>query len=152
MSANYIAKATVVIDAPPQMVWSALTTPELIKKYFFGTEAISEWQEGSEIRFRGQWEGEDYSDKGIILRMVPGKLFQHTYFSSLSGLEDSPENYSNVIYELEDEGEQTQLTVKQENMQTQKAKEKAEENWHGVLESLKSVVENTPREELSHHS
>ena len=152
MSANFIAKATVVIDAPPQMVWTALTTPDLIKKYFFGTEAISEWQEGSEIKFQGKWEGKDYADKGIILKMVPGKLFQHTYFSSFAGLEDSPENYSNVIYELGDEGEQTQLTVKQENMQTQEAKEKAEQNWQGVLENMKGVVENARREELLHQS
>ena len=152
MSANFIAKATVVIDASPQMVWNALTKPELIKKYFFGTDAISEWQEGSEIKFQGKWEGKEYVDKGIILKMVPGKLFQHTYFSSFSGLEDLPENYSNVIYELEDEGEHTQLTVKQENMRTQEAKEKAEQNWQGVLKTLKEVVEKNPREELLHQS
>lgn len=152
MSANFIAKATIVIDAPPKIVWAALTTPELIRQYFFGTEVISEWKEDSEIKFQGEWEGKKYVDKGLIMKMIPGKLLQHTYFSSFSGMEDSPENYSNVIYELGDEDEQTQLTVKQENMQTQEAKEKAEQNWQGVLENMKGVVEKARREEILHQS
>src|SRR4051812_7521444 len=116
MSKNIIAKAEATIQAPAAKVWEALTTPASIKQYFFGTDAVSDWKVGSPLLFKGVWEGKEYTDKGTILRSVPEKLFQYTYFSSFSGLKDSPENYANVSYELDGDDGQTTLTVKQENI------------------------------------
>lgn len=141
MSINLIAKATATINAPASKVWEALITPELIKQYFFGTEAISEWKVGSPLEFRGTWDGKEYIDKGTILQMLPEKLFQHTYFSSFSGLEDLPENYANVTYELDEDNGVTTLTVRQENLQDVKTQEQAEKNWAMVLDSLKKMLE-----------
>lgn len=45
------------IDAPAEEVWAALTTPETIKHYFFGSEVETDWEEGSPIVFRGEYEG-----------------------------------------------------------------------------------------------
>ena len=75
MSANLIAKASTNISAPASRVWDALTNPEIIKQYFFGTQAISDWKEGSSLEFKGEWEGKKYLDKGIILKSEPEKLF-----------------------------------------------------------------------------
>lgn len=149
MSVNIIAKATILIAAPPRAVWRALTTPELIKKYFFGAEATSSWKEGSELTYTSMWNGKQYVDRGTILKMVPGKLLQHSHFSESSGLEDLPENYSNVTYELGDEDGQTQLIVRQENIQTIEQKEKAEKNWQEVLNNLKGILENKSRERVA---
>jgi uncharacterized protein YndB with AHSA1/START domain len=143
MSLNLIAKSTVTINAPASKVWEALTKPELIKKYFFGTETVSEWRTGSPIEFHGEWEGKRYLDKGIILQILPDKLLQYTYFSSFSGLEDKPENYMNITYELdEEEAGLTTVTVRQENIQDIRTKEHSEENWSVVLQNLKELVEN----------
>ena len=57
-----IAIATITINASTSKVWDALTKPELIKQYLFGTEVATDWQVGSPIRYRGVWEGKTYED------------------------------------------------------------------------------------------
>lgn len=141
MSANLIAKASTNISAPAARVWDALTNPDIIKQYFFGTQAISEWKEGSPLEFKGEWEGKKYVDKGIILKSEPEKLFQYTYFSSFSNLPDLPENYANITYELNEDDGETTLTVKQENVADEEARKHSEQNWVHVLKSLKDLLE-----------
>ena len=141
MSANLIAKASTNISAPASRVWEALTNPELIKKYLFGTQAVSDWKEGSSLEFKGEWEGKKYLDKGIILKSEPEKLFQYTYLSSFSNLPDLPENYSNVTYELYEENGETILNVKQENVANEAARQHSQKNWEYVLKTLKELLE-----------
>ncbi len=52
-----IAKASISINASIAKVWDALTNPEVIKQYMFGTEIISDWKEGSPIIWKGEWQG-----------------------------------------------------------------------------------------------
>jgi uncharacterized protein YndB with AHSA1/START domain len=95
------AKASILIQSTSAKVWKALTEPELIKQYLFGTQVTSDWKVGGSITYRGIWQGKSYEDKGKILTLVPEKIFQSTYWSSIRGLEDRPENYAIVTYELE---------------------------------------------------
>lgn len=141
MSANLIAKASTTISASASEVWNALTNPDIIKQYFFGTNAISDWKEGSPLEFRGSWEGKEYVDKGTILKSDPPKLFQYTYLSSMSDLADAPENYMNISYELLEDNGETTLTVKQENVANEEARKHSEENWKNVLKDLKALLE-----------
>jgi Uncharacterized conserved protein len=60
--------ASVTIDTPIDEVWNALTTPELIKRWFFGVDTETDWQVGSPLVHRGEWHGKPYEDKGMILR------------------------------------------------------------------------------------
>ena len=53
MSKTYVAKAAITINAPASKVWDALTNPDLIKQYLFGTEVTTDWQVGSPITYRG---------------------------------------------------------------------------------------------------
>jgi len=46
---GFVAKKSLIINAPIAKVWDALVNPELIKHYLFGTEAISDWEVGSPI-------------------------------------------------------------------------------------------------------
>lgn len=143
MKNKYVAEVTKVMNAPASEVWDALTNPEKIKKYFFGTEAVSDWKEGSTLEFKGVWEGKEYSDKGKILKFEKGKLFQYDYFSSMSGLEDKPENYAVVTFELQPENGKTKLKITQDNIATEDSKKHSEENWSYILNSLKELVEKT---------
>jgi uncharacterized protein YndB with AHSA1/START domain len=97
---NLIAKTSININASASKVWEALTTPAMIKEYLFGTEAVSDFKVGSSIIYKGVWGGKIYEDKGKILEVVPEKLFVSTYWSSMGGKEDKPENYNKVSYEL----------------------------------------------------
>jgi uncharacterized protein YndB with AHSA1/START domain len=141
MSANLIAKASTSISAPASRVWDALTNADIIKQYFFGTQAISDWKEGSSLEFKGEWEGKKYVDKGVILKSEPEKLFQYTYLSSFSNLPDLPENYANITYELLEEDGETTLTVKQENVANEEVRKHSEQNWENVLKALKDLLE-----------
>jgi uncharacterized protein YndB with AHSA1/START domain len=53
MSKGFVAHATTAIKAPVDSVWEALVNPAMIRQYFFGTEVVSVWREGSLIRWKG---------------------------------------------------------------------------------------------------
>jgi uncharacterized protein YndB with AHSA1/START domain len=132
---------SILIDAPASEVWKAITSPEQIKKYLMGTEVKSDWKEGSPITYEGSYNGKSYRDKGVIKKIVPEKIFQSTYWSSVGGKEDKPENYNLVTYTLAPQDGKTQVTLSQDNIQSDKEKEHVSGNWKAVLQKLKAVVE-----------
>lgn len=138
---NSTATASILLNATPQRVWEALTDPAQIKEYLFGTTTTTDWKKGSPITYAGEWEGKAYEDKGTIIDIQPEKLLHTTYYSSMSGKDDKPENYSNVIYKLDAEGDKTRLTITQDNAGDEASKEHSQSNWNMVLESLKKLVE-----------
>ncbi|MBC7889307.1 MAG: SRPBCC domain-containing protein [Ferruginibacter sp.] len=145
MKNSITGNATISIHATASAVWNALTNPELIKQYLSGTEAISEWKEGSPIIFKGEWEGKLYEDKGTILIVELNKLLKYNYWSSLSGREDKPEHYEVITYELFEEGGDTTMTVTQENIPDEKMKAHSVQNWRKILNGMKEIIEkNTP--------
>lgn len=138
----YKIEKSIELNANREKVWDGLTNPEIIKQYMFGTETICDWQEGSEIIFQGSYEGTSYKDKGILQKIIPEKLLQYTYLSSFSGLEDKPENYHLITYELQDLNGKTNLILRQENIQNKEAQEHADKNWDFVLFTIKDILEN----------
>jgi len=142
MSKEAIARAATTIDAPASKVWDALTKPELIKQYLFGTEVTSDWRVGSPITYRGEWQGKPYEDKGKVLEIEPGKRLVSTFWSSLGGLPDAPENYNTVRYELAPEDGATRLTVTQDNNPSQEAADHSAQNWRTVLDGIKQLLES----------
>lgn len=141
MQADFIAKASIEVQAPASKVWEALTKPELIQQYLFGTQVVTDWQVGSPITYQGVWQGKPYEDKGKVLQVEPGKLLVSTFWSSLSGDADIPENYKTVRYELSPTGGGTTLTIIQDNNASQEEAEHSQQNWHMVLEGIKRLLE-----------
>ena len=141
MKNTYTAKATIKINAPTSKVWEALTKPELIKQYLFGTDVTTDWKVGSPITYKGVWQGRYYEDKGKILEVEPGRLLVSTFWSALSGFPDIPENYNTLRYELSPEDGGSRLSIIQDNNATQEDAEHSEQNWNIVLESLKKLLE-----------
>lgn len=141
MDKKLVAKASITINAPNSEVWNALVTPEAIKQYMFGTTVASDWKEGSQIVWKGEWEGKSYEDKGVILQFKPGRILQYTHFSPLSGLPDKPESYHTVTIELTAQGAQTHASLIQDNNPTEKARDHSEKNWRVMLGGLKRFLE-----------
>jgi uncharacterized protein YndB with AHSA1/START domain len=141
MDKQFVARRTLAINAPVAKVWDALVNPRMIKQYMFGTNAISEWKEGSPIVFRGEWEGKRYEDKGMILRLEPERVLQYTHFSPLSGVLDTPENYHTVTVELSSQGTRTLLSLSQDNNASEQAREHSEKSWGIMLASLRDLLE-----------
>jgi uncharacterized protein YndB with AHSA1/START domain len=133
---------SITINAPANKVWEALTNPAIVKQYFFGTNVKTDWKKGSPIIWEGEWEGKTYQDKGEIKEIDPGKYVKYSYWSSMSGTEDKPENYANVGYSLAEREGTTVLTVTQDNVKSQEAKEHSEQNWQSVFGKMKEMIEN----------
>ncbi len=141
MENNLTLEVSTLINASKSVVWKALTDPEQIKKYLFGTETISDWKIGSPITFSGVWEGKPYIDKGTILQIEKEKILKYNYWSSFSGTEDVPANYANITYSLKEKDGQTMFTILQDGIKTKEALDHSEQNWRMVMNSLKELLE-----------
>ncbi len=141
MKTNLIARASIRIHAPGEKVWDALVNPAAIRQYMFGTTVVSDWREGSPIVWKGEWQGKPYADKGVILQLKPGRVLQYSHFSPLAGLPDTPENYHHVTVELAAEGNQTRVSLAQDNNESEDDQAHSQQNWEMMLAALKKFVE-----------
>jgi uncharacterized protein YndB with AHSA1/START domain len=139
--ADYVATAETEISASLAQVWAAMTDPNLIKKYMFGSLVETDWQQGSSIVWKGEYEGRTYEDKGKILEIEPERRLKVTHFSPLTGREDVPANYHTLLYELRQYGDLTHLSLSQDNNASEEEAERARGNWEMMLGGLKEVVE-----------
>ena len=141
MSMNLISKKSITIRSSAQVVWNALTDPSVIKEWLFGTTTVTDWKVGSPVKFIGEWQGKTYEDKGVVLNNIPDKQLRYTYWSSMSGLKDSPENYAHVTYDIAEDGDEVMLTITQDNISNEDSRKHSEENWEKVLEKIKEITE-----------
>ena len=132
--------ASVEISASPGQVWHALTDPDLISEYFFGTRVETTWEPGSPITWSGEYDGTSYQDKGEVIEVVPEQRLVVTHFSPMTGQDDVPENYHRLTYSLEREGDATRLTLEQDNT-PEESVEDFQSNWDTMLGNLKELVE-----------
>jgi uncharacterized protein YndB with AHSA1/START domain len=133
--------SSITIDAPIEDVWRAVTTPALIKQWFFGVDTETDWNVGSPLVHRGEHGGKPYEDRGEILQFDPPKLLVHTHWSDLSGKPDSPEHYQEVSWALAQRDGATELTITERNLPSEEGKVLSEESWRAVLDNLKNVLE-----------
>ena len=136
-------KTTITFDEPIEKVWKGLTDPALVKLYFFGTDLSSDFKKGSRITFTGEWDGHQYVDGGTILDIDPPRLLKYSYWSSMSGTEDKPENYNILTYELDEKDGVTTFVITQEGVKSQEALEHSENNWQSVFDGLKELLKKT---------
>ncbi|MGB8193795.1 MAG: SRPBCC domain-containing protein [Chitinophagaceae bacterium] len=142
-------KNSITINAPASVVWDALTNPEQTKKYMFGCETVSDWKEGSPLLWQGSYEGKDMVFvKGIIQKIQAKKYLAYTTIDPNSDVEDKPENYLTVTYELTPENDQTVLTVTQGDYSKVGDGERRYNEtvsgggWQPILDQIKQLVEN----------
>lgn len=139
---DLVLKKKFIFNASADAVWDALTNPDKIKIYLFGTKTISDWKEGSQLLFTGEWEGKQYTDKGTILKFEKNKIFQYNYWSSFSPLPDKPENYSVLTFSLSSNGTTTELSLEQKGFVDEKAFNHSGENWTSVMKKMKELVDH----------
>lgn len=142
MDQQFTATASTTIHASASRVWDALTQPQLIKQYFFGTNVVTDWKVGSPIYYRGEWQGRSYEDKGTVVTVEPNKRLVSTHWSPLAGVPDTPENYHTVTYLLSEHDSSTDVTIMQDNNASEEEKQHSEQNWKMVLAGLKKLLES----------
>ena len=135
---------TIEINASAEKVWKGLTDPSIIKDYLFGTETITDWKPGSPVVFQGEYEGHKYRDKGVVKENIPNKLISYSYWSGFSGLEDKPENYCTVTYELEKISDsKTKLGWTQTGFANEKSYEHSKNGMDDFMKKIKEVIEKS---------
>ncbi len=140
---------TISINAPTTDVWDTLVNPAKTKVYMFGCETISDWTVGSDLLWRGHYEGKDMVFvKGKIKVIEPNKLLVYTVFDPFASYPDIPENHLSVTYKLEQLGAQTVLTIIQDGFEGAAEGEKRYEEvynkgegWNPILVQIKALVE-----------
>lgn len=138
---NLVAKAEIDVAAPAAQVWQALTDPDMIAEYFFGTKVGTDWEPGSPITGSGEYEGKAYQDKGEVVEAEPNRRLTVTHYSPLTGQPDEPENYHTLTFEINERGNTSHVSLSQDNNKDEAQAEHSRENWSTVLEGLKNTVE-----------
>src|SRR5947209_19344007 len=89
-----------VVDAPVEKVWDALTTPQLMKQWYFDIPGFRA-DVGFEFQFEGGTETHKYIHKCRITEAIPGRKLSHSWRY------DGYEGNSLVSFELTPQGKRT---------------------------------------------
>lgn len=133
--------STIKINAPKQKVWDALTNPVLVKLWQYGSDMITNWEVGNDIRFTTEWEGKIFEQWGKILEIQPNELIKYSLFAPRPDLEDKPENYFVMSYVLTSEDGLTKLKIVQEDNRPNAIQEEPQGDENQILQALKKVAE-----------
>lgn len=137
-----ISSQSIIINAGADKVWKTLTNPSLISQYLFGAQTITDWKIGSEITFKIIFEGNEFVDKGMVTENIPNKTLRYKYWSGFCGLEDKPENYSIVNYEIEKVQDRNyKLTWTQKGFADEQSRASSENSLESILKQIKSIAE-----------
>lgn len=133
--------STIVLNAPAEKVWHVLTEPKLVKQWQYGSDLITDWKSGNEIRFRNEWEGQVFEQWGTILEVVPNQKIKYSLFFPRPGLEDKPENYFIMSYVLSEDNQKTKLEIIQEDNRPGAVQEEPQGEENPILQGLKAIIE-----------
>jgi uncharacterized protein YndB with AHSA1/START domain len=139
--AGIVATAEIAIAAEPDRVWETLTDPAAVKQWMFGTDLETDWQVGSPIVWKGEYEGKAYEDKGEVLVYDAPQRLSVSHFSPTTGQDDVPENYHTLVYELTPVDAGTHVTLTQDNNGSDDEAKRSTENWQHALEGIKAHAE-----------
>ena len=129
------------INATVQKVWKTVTEPEMVKLWQFGSDLITTWKVGSEIKFVTEWEGQIFEQWGKILEIRENELLKYSLFAPRPDLEDKPENYFVMSYILTEENGNTKLEIIQEDNRPNAVQEEQQGEENPILKSLKDLAE-----------
>ncbi len=133
--------STVFINARAQKIWDALTKPELVKQWQYGSDLITDWNPGNDIRFETEWNGKILEQWGKILEIKPLRFIRYSLFAPRPDLEDKPENYFIMSYVLTEENNGVKLEFIQEDNRPGAVQKEAQGEENPLLSSLKKLIE-----------
>ncbi len=131
----------ITINAPTQRVWDALTKPELVRLWQYGSDLVTDWDIGGDIRFSTEWKGRIFEQWGKVLEIRPNELIKYSLFAPRPDLEDKPENYFIMNYVLTADNGQTNLEIIQEDNRRNAVQEQPQGEENPILQSLKKFAE-----------
>ncbi len=143
---GHVATVETRVAATRDDVWRVLTAPGSRPEIMFGAETVTDWQVGSPIAWRGEWEGTPFEDHGEVLEVEPGRRLVVTHYSPMSGQPDVPESYHTLTWTLEDDGaDACVVRLEQDNNASAEEAEHSAANWSSMLDGLRTVAERERR-------
>ena len=141
---GHVARAEVIVEEHPSVVWTALTDPEQVRTWMMGTTLTTDWEVGSPITWQGEMDGTPYEDKGEVLEVEEQSRLRVTHYSPLLGKDDRPENYHTITWTLTPTRDgRTTVALEQDGNDSAEQAEQFSANWQGMLEGLKASVESS---------
>jgi len=132
------------VNASPEKVWEALTSPEGTKAAFFGSELKSSFEVGAPFEYVGPGsEGESTLHVyGEILAFEPGRRLSYSEHPGPSYYDNHAELLTRITFELEPSGGCTKLTlVNDEWSDNHPGFANSNGAWPMVLSSVKTWCE-----------
>ena len=134
----------VELASSPERVFAALTEPDLVRAWQYGSVLETDWVPGSPVRFTSEWRGQEYAQWGTVVAFEPVRLVAYTLFAPREDLEDRPENRFTMTYELEEVVGGTRLTIRQSDHRPGAAEgESTGDPDDPVLGALRALLEAT---------
>jgi uncharacterized protein YndB with AHSA1/START domain len=102
MERETTVERTMFVNAGPEVVWKALTDPELTKLYMQGWMGLSSWKPGTSLRWIEK-HGADQVEQaqGTVMESLPARRLRYTCYKPSSGLPNEPAIYTTVDITLE---------------------------------------------------
>jgi len=139
---KYTIKKEILIDAPVERVFSALTSSDEIPQFYPLKSVESTWTVGSEVLYKGEVEGAPFTDYGVIEQLESPCVYRYRYWSDNHGTQRVAENFLSIEYRLEGADEGTRLTLVQRNIKSPDLYQLMDTQvWDFLLGSLKKYLE-----------
>jgi uncharacterized protein YndB with AHSA1/START domain len=127
------------IRTTPDKLWSALTSAEFTRQYWFGVHHDTDWRPGSPWRL--MFEDGRVADAGEIVEADPGKLLVLKWRNEWNP-ELKAEGTSRCTIEIESVGTAVKLTITHViDREESKFIEAVSGGWPCILSNLKSLLE-----------
>ena len=133
--------STIIITASTEKVWDTITKPELVKLWQYGSDLLTTWEIGSDIKFRTEWQDKVFEQWGKVLEFRPNELVKYSLFAPRPGLEDKLENYFTMMYSLTDDDGKTKLEIIQEDNRPNAVQQAPQGEDNAILLALKKLAE-----------
>jgi len=138
-----VSVSKVSVNAAKGTIWKVVTEPVYVQQWQYGSVLDTDWSIGGPIRFTTEWDGQTFEQWGSVLSFdAPSKL-SYSLFAPRPDLEDRPENYFTMTYELTDGDGVTVLTITQEDPRPSDNPDDDEaDDENPVLIALRGVAES----------
>ena len=128
----------ILIEAPIEKVWEALTKGEHTRHFWAGRSVQSDWKLGSRVEFRMDTDN-SLQHSGTVLEVDPPKRLVMTFYVDSA---KEPEPASRVTYELSEFHGATRLTLIHDDfIAGGKTYDGVSQGWPAILSSMKTYLE-----------
>ncbi len=127
----------IYIRTTPELLWNAITDPEIRSKYQFGARVESDWKPGSRLAMGAP--GGLLLGEGEVLEVDPPKRLVHTLVALWSD-DVKAEGSSRVTWEIAPVGSSCCLTITHDQLR-EGANDQLYGGWPMILSGLKTWLE-----------